>query len=195
MWLGFLRTGFTCKSSAVQDPDFVQIGNPDLIAKRAHRRVPGPHGGTLDDYVPFYFTPFSPMLLNIKTGWNGMQKRSMHEIVLLTSTLHTLATDAVPFIFSDRHAYLQLARFSDTLDDLGGWVDWKILGARDFARDPNDPGKFERYQAEALIYKHVPVAALNGIVCHGTDQEAFLRDVMQNTQVQLPVASRPGWFF
>lgn len=81
------------------------------------------------------------------------------------------------------------------LDDLGGWVDWKLLGARDFARDPNDPGKFERYQAEALAYRHVPVAALNGIVCHGPDQEAFLRDVMQNTQVQLPVASRPGWFF
>lgn len=57
----------------VTDPNFVTIGNPDLIDKRARRAVPLPPGGTLSDYVPFYFTPKSPMLLNIKTGFKGMK--------------------------------------------------------------------------------------------------------------------------
>ena len=70
-----LENGLHCKSSPIQDPSFVQIGNADLISKRAGRMVAGPEGGTLNDYVPFYFTPFSPMLFNIKTGWNGVQKR------------------------------------------------------------------------------------------------------------------------
>jgi hypothetical protein len=190
-----LNNGLHCNNSPTKDPNFVQIGNPDLINKRAARVVPAPTGGTLDDYIQFYFTPFSPMLYNIKTGWNGIQKRPMREIVILTSTLHDLALNNVGFTFTDRHAYLQLARFSSQLAELAAWIDWKILRARDFARDPNDPGKFERYQAEALALGHVPLPALNGVVCHGAEEEAHLRDLVQNAGVEFSVAARPNWFF
>ena len=50
-WL--LRNGLRCANSDVRDPEFVNIGNPDLIAKRRSREVPIPPGGTLADYVPF----------------------------------------------------------------------------------------------------------------------------------------------
>jgi hypothetical protein len=43
---------------------------------------------------------------------------------------------------------LEAAEFHNTLDRLDR-VDWPRLQARDFKRDPDDPGKFERYQAEA----------------------------------------------
>jgi hypothetical protein len=189
-----LQNGLHCKSSNHQDPNFVQIGNPDLIAKRTHRTVPIAPGGTLHDYVPFYFTPFSPMLLNIKTGWNGIPQRPMHQIVILTSSLHNLISHNVPFVFTDRHAYLQFAEFSSDLTDLSR-IDWKILQARDFKRNPNDPGKFERYQAEALVHKRVPVAALTGVVCHGAEQEAELMTLVQDAGIQLAIATRPNWFF
>ena len=61
-----LANGLHCRSSAAQDPDLEEIGNPDLIEKRTRRIVPVPPGGTLSDYVPFYFTPYLPMLYNIK---------------------------------------------------------------------------------------------------------------------------------
>ena len=190
-----LENGLHCKSSPVQDPSFVQIGNPDLIAKRVTRTIPPPHGGTLDDYVPFYFTPHSPMLYNIATGWNGIQRRPMNDIVVLASSLHSLADNGVQFVFSDRHAYLEVAEFSNELASLAGALDWKILRDRDFKRNPSDPGKFERYQAEALAAFHVPVAALTGIVCHGTQRKEFLRDLVHNASVDLEIASRPSWFF
>ena len=63
-----LTNGLHCANSKVRDPAFVPIGNPDLIDKRTHRQLPAPHKGALSDYVPFYFTPWSPMMLNIKTG-------------------------------------------------------------------------------------------------------------------------------
>lgn len=108
-----LGNGLHCNSATVHDPNFVSIGNADLIAKRTKRVLPPPATGTLDDWISFYFTPFSPMLYNIKTGWNGIQKRPMQEIVLLTSTLHNFLAEGVVFVFSDRHAYLQIAKFSD----------------------------------------------------------------------------------
>jgi len=162
-----LANGLHCNSSNIQDPNFIQIGNPDLIAKRAGRIVPVPPGGTLDDYIPFYFTPFSPMLYNIRTGWGGIQQRPMRDIVILVSSLHELVEHGVSFLISDRHAYLAMAQFSDDLADLSR-LDWRILQARDFERDPRDLGKFERYQAEALVHRHLPAEVLTGIVC--TDQ-------------------------
>jgi hypothetical protein len=54
--------GLHCRNAADQDPDYVNIGNPELIGKRARCAVPVPPGGTLSDYVPFYFTPFSIMM-------------------------------------------------------------------------------------------------------------------------------------
>lgn len=63
-----LRNGVQCKNSLISDPNFVGIGNEELIQRRTYRAVPMAPGGTLSDYVPFYFTPFSPMLYNIKPG-------------------------------------------------------------------------------------------------------------------------------
>jgi hypothetical protein len=40
------------------DPACRNIGNVDLIDKRSRRLVGVTPGGTLSDYVPFYFTPY-----------------------------------------------------------------------------------------------------------------------------------------
>jgi|SRR5215218_1829987 len=64
-----LANGLHSRSSVRQDPNFVAIGNTEVIARRQKREVPIPPGGDLADYIPFYFTPYSPMLLNIKTGY------------------------------------------------------------------------------------------------------------------------------
>jgi hypothetical protein len=188
-----LANGLHCRSSAVQDPNYVEIGNPDLIDKRKLRIVPVPPGGTLSDYVPFYFTPYSPMLYNIKTGWKGIARRPMSEIVILVSSLPALAEHGVPFLFTDRHASLLNATFSGEFGAVHQ-LDWKIWQARDFQRNPNDPDKFARYQAEALAYQHVPAAALQGVVCHGGEQETDLTEMVHNSNVALKVMSRPGWY-
>jgi hypothetical protein len=189
-----LDHGLRCRNSALVDPQYHEIGNPDLIGKRQHRPVPIPPGGSLSDYIPFYFTPFSPMLYNITTGYQGIRRRPMSEIVILVSSLHRIAGQGLAFVFSDRHAYLQAAVFSSNLAELVA-LDWKRLRARDFKRDPNDLSRFERYQAEALIHKHLPVEGLDGIVCHGGEQAATLNAEIASRNLQLPVVTRPGWYF
>ena len=110
-----LDNGLHCRNSKVIDPHYVDIGNPDLISKRNGHPVPLRPGGTLSDYVPFYFTPFSIMLYNIKTGWAGIRKRDNHEIVIMISSLYALQKKGISFLFTDRHAYMATAQFFSDL--------------------------------------------------------------------------------
>lgn len=189
-----LDHGIHCGSSATRDPSFITIGNTELIAKRTNRPIPVHPNGTLEDYVPFYFTPYSPMLLNIKTGRNGVTRRANEDIVILVSSLLRLKELNLPFVFSDRHALLKTARFSDDLADLDR-VDWKILQERDFKRDLNDLQKMDRYQAEALVFKRLPVEALLGVTCHDTKTSSGLEAEINKRKVDLRVLVKPTWYF
>ena len=132
-----LEHGIHCRSAALVNPAYVDIGNQELISKRNSRPVPMVTGGTLSDYIPFYFTPRSPMLLNIKTGYNGIRQRGNEEILILVSTLYKVRDYPLDFLFSDRHAYLQTAVFSSDLAGLSV-IDWTILRNSDFKRDNDD---------------------------------------------------------
>ena len=151
-------------------------------------------GGTLSDYVPFYFTPFSTMMYNIKTGFGGIRKWSNEEIVILVSSLHRVHELDLPFVFTDRHAYPKLAQYFDDLAQLAA-IDWPLLQRRDFSRDPEDPVKVERYQAEALIHRYLPVAALHGVVCYSDAIRSRIQKQVADRGLGLDVRAKPEWYF
>lgn len=189
-----LENGLHCRNSSLHDPDFVNIGNEDLISMRHTRRVPLPPGGTLSDYVPFYFTPYSIMLYNIHTGYGGMRRWRNEDIVIFVTSLHRLAEDGLPFLFTDQHAYPVYAQFFDNLDDLSK-IDWDILSAKNFRNDPDDPGKKERYQAEALIHRHVPLSSILGLCCHNESAKRRLETEVSRRGLKLDVKMTPTWYF
>ena len=180
------RTGEFC-------PTYRNIGNTDLISGRSRRLVEVPPGGTLDDYVPFYFTPFSIMMLNIKTG-RGVRQVPNEEIMILVSSLHLLQQQGVPFVFTDRHAYPRAAKYCTSLSEIG-CIDWDLLQRRDFEHDPDDPAKKERYQAEALAWKHVPLSALIGVCCNTKAVENYAQAEMAKIGVKLKTGIQPRWYF
>jgi hypothetical protein len=175
------------------DPNFRNIGNLDLIQKRVHRDVPLGPGGTLRDYVPFYFTPFSIMMLNIHTGYN-VARVPNDEIVILVSSLHKIAEFKIPFVFTDQHAYTVMASYFDHLEDLDK-IDWDILNRRDFKHDPDDPGKKERYQAEALIWKHVPLEALIAICSYNQDTDRVIQTELAKRHKEVQTRVQTNWYF
>jgi len=189
-----LAHGLHCGNSALRAPNWVSIGNSELIDKRARHAVPVPPGGLLNDYIPFYFTPFSVMMRNIRSGRGGVQQRSNDEIVILVSSLHHITKQGLPFLFTNMHAYYRWASYYDDLAHLDQ-VDWPLLQARDFRRDENDPVKFERYQAEALIHKHCPVSGLIGIVCHSETGKISAQSQIDANGLNLPIYVRPDWYF
>ena len=189
-----LDHGLHCRNSRTADPNFREIGNQDLIAKRANRVVTITPGGTLGDYVPFYFTPRTPMLYNIKTGWQGVKQTPMSDIAVIVPSLHTLREQDIPFLFTDRHAYIRAAQFSDDLDDLG-IVDWPLIASGNFKRSIDDLGRCERYQAEALVHREMPIAAVLGIAVYGPNEVAKLGREVERRSLELRVVHRTDWYF
>lgn len=167
-----VNNGLHCRNSRVTDPDFVTIGQPDIIDRRDGQVVGVAPGGSLSEYIPFYFTPFSPMAYKIRTG-HGVTVVPSRDIVILVASLRGLADAGVEFVYTDRHALLAAAMFLRSLDDLHR-IDWVGLRSRDFKYDVADPGKTERYQAEALVYRYLPVNLLEAVVCHGPQQKALV---------------------
>jgi hypothetical protein len=188
-----LQHGLHCGNSTTRSDHWVSIGNQELIGKRAHWPVAAGPGGLLNDYVPFYFTPFSPMMLAIRTGWNGVQKHPPQDIVILVSDLRRIATQGLTWLFTDTHANNSVVNYFNRLEDLPR-LDWRILQARDFKRDPDDPGKFGRYQAEALVYRHCPVQGLSGIVCHDDHGKMAAQQAVNDAGATLQVIKQPSWY-
>lgn len=188
-----LDNGLHCASSPIQAPSYVSIGNGELIDKRRHRTVHIAPGGTLGDYVPFYFTPFSVMMKNIQTG-RSVKKRSNEEILILVSSLHRIHDLGLKFIFTNAHAYSAWTEYYDDLEHLDK-IDWLLLQRRDFQRDPDDPKKMERYQAEALIHRHLPVYALLGVVCYSDAVRQAAEAQITARGIELTAHTRSEWYF
>ncbi len=131
------------------------------------------------------------MLYNIKTGHNGILKQPIEDIVILVSSLHHLQTKGIPFVFTDRHAYLKLAQFSDDLSNLS-WIIWPVLQARNFKKDDMD--KFEKYQAEALVHKKVPLSALLGVACCNDAVKTEIQQLCDSKDHNVKIVTRRNWF-
>jgi ssDNA thymidine ADP-ribosyltransferase DarT-like protein len=185
--------GLHASNGQIRDPNFRNIGNLDLVDKRSRRVVKVGPGGTLSDYVPFYFTPFSIMMFNIHTGYNVRKVRN-EEIVILVSSLHRVAELGVPFVFTDQHAYPLMANYFTDLKDLDR-VDWDLLNRRDFKHEPDDPGKKERYQAEALVWRHLPVEALLGICCYNSVVDEEIKAELAKRALEMQTIVQTGWYF
>ena len=189
-----LRHGLHCRTSAKQDPAYINIGSKELISKRARKIVPIPPGGTLSDYVPFYFTPFSIMMYNIHTGYGGITRHENKDIVIFVSSLHRIKELGLPFLFTNQHAYPPDTEFFSNLADLSR-IDWKLLQSRNFKTSDADPGKQLRYQAEALIHGHVTLDALQGIGCHSAEVRQKHESIIAAEGLNITVKTTPTWYF
>ncbi len=189
-----LDHGLHCANSRIVDPNFVPIGRENIIIKRRKRQVPVSPKGTLEDYIPFYFTPYSPMLLNIETGFGGIKRRAGEEMVIMVSSLHKVKESGIQFTFTDRHAYLRTANYYGEISALS-FIDFELLQDRDFKNDPEDPEKMDRYQAEALIHRFLPIEALLGIVCYNERVEKTVKAQLGARRLSIKALAKPTWYF
>lgn len=189
-----LEHGIHCRNSPDQDPNYVNIGNVSLIAKRSVHRVPIAPGGTLSDYVPFYFTPYSIMMYNIHTGYCGIPKQPNSDIVIFVSSLHRVQKSGLEFVFTNQHAYHSGTDFYSDLADLKQ-IDWALLQSRNFKTSDADPGRPLRYQAEALIHRYMPLSALLGLVCFNDLVRQSIEAMAHNCGQIIPVKTIPKWYF
>lgn len=186
--------GLQCRNTPNPNRDYVSIGDPEIIDERAQRRIPIEPGGSYGDYVPFYFTPYSIMMYNIKTGY-GVPQRPNDDILICVASLHGLHQEGRDIVFTNQHACSAGLEFSNNLADLETLVDWPLLQSRNFKKDPEDPGRGLRYQAEAMVRSDIPLDSLRGIVCHSETVLTKIRATVSPHYPNLSLKALPGWYF
>ena len=173
--------------------NYVEIGDVKLIKDRNSKKVPCYPHGTLSDYVPFYFTPLTPMLYNIKKGKRGVKQRKNEEIVILFSSLLKMTENNLSWVFTDRQAFRDSARFSSNINDLKDYVPWGALQSRNFHRLGNEDG-FQRYQAEALVHGTIPLKAFTAFITFNASARNEVMSLVQKTSKKIDVKERPKWY-
>lgn len=174
-----------------------EIGYRHIKDRRANRMVSCGAGGSLADYVPFYFAPRSPMLYAITQGQVSPESARTSEIVYLATTTQDLRAAGLVVVVSNRHAELAYAELSDadSVLDGDGFVDWPLMLER-YWKDTSDyPDKKERRQAECLAHPVVGWSLIRGVVAKTDEAARRVSDLFASSGVRTPVTVRPNWYF
>jgi len=152
---------------------------------RAAVNIPVGPGGTIHDYVPFYFGYLSPMMFKLKTGRVAGYNEGQEPLIYLVSSAQAVEAAGLEFVFSDGHG---LARFTDWFDDLGRLdaVDWGVVNRRYWTDDVNDMDRQRKKQAEFLVYQCCPWSLIQEIVVI----DSAMAQRVQAIQAAFPVAQR-----
>ncbi|AKT38045.1 type II toxin-antitoxin system toxin DNA ADP-ribosyl transferase DarT [Chondromyces crocatus] len=194
--VGIVARGLECsKLLHAREATFTNISFPDVQALRATKRVMTPSGGTLHDYVPFYFAPRSPMLYTIKRGNVGaFRNRSQEELVYLVTTAHTIREAGIPFAFTDRHAVHVLANYHANLAHLDK-IDWPLMSATMWSDTKEDPSRMARRMAEFLVYGRVPWSLITEVVTMTPQAARRVASIVHGGPVEKRVSVKPGWYY
>lgn len=132
--------------------NYKPIHRVDIQTARASVQVPCGPGGTIPDYIPFYFGYRSPMLFQLHTdkveGYNGGQ----NPIIYLVSDCQSIERNRNDFVFTDGQALVQYSAWYYDLADLDK-VSWDIVYEKFWFDNENHMDRQRRKMAEFLIHK------------------------------------------
>lgn len=103
-----IQYGLVRADSPNRNPDYVSIGDTQVIHLRGERMV---KGYRLNNFVPFYLGPRSPMLYVIQHGYNGVKRVEPEKIVYCVVLLDDLIKSEIDCIFTDGHALSALTSY------------------------------------------------------------------------------------
>lgn len=192
--IGFiLRNGLHCCNCDVRDPDYINIGHNSLIKYRGQSPINVQPGGVLNDYIPFYFWRKMPMLNLIYRGAVPDYKGSQDEIIYLVSSVETIIGMGLPFIFTDRHAYLAHKVLFTQYEELKQ-LSWDIIKDDTWFNEYSELKK-ELKQAEFLVHHHLPVAGILGVIAKNTEIATFVRNEITKANLDVKVVERPDYYY
>jgi len=139
------------------------IGHSSLKQRRGQHPVSVPSGGTLNDYVPFFFTTRPPMLIAIEKGSVADYRGTQREIIYLVTSIEKILESDCIWCFTDGHAVEAITSYFDNLDYLSK-IDWEVIAAWDYRPTSGDPDRERKKQAEFLVKGYVPWDCIESII-------------------------------
>ena len=170
------------------------IAHQHIKQRRAQRHVPCGPGGTLADYVPFYFAPRSPMLYAIHRGNVEGYTEGQEPILHLVSSVQTVVQAGLSFVFTDGHAEMAISRFFTNLEDLQE-VDWKIMRARYWYDTFEDGDRKRRRQAEFLVHNFFPWELVHEIGVYNRKIAQQVETLIKQANHRPIIIVRRFWYY
>lgn len=184
-----LQHGIFCRNHPTPaTTTYHNIGDASLTERRNRIAVPLPPGGFLNDYVPFYLGPRSPMLYRIS------RSRPQSEIIYLLSHVQHIQQLGLPYVFTDGHAFEIITSFHQSPADLANLA-WDDIYEDHWKPTLQNPNRQRHKQAEFLVHQFVPVNALVGIAVQNTHIRTQVEQLVQQAGLALPVREVPGWYY
>lgn len=172
----------------------VEVGDQAIKTRRRELVVPKSPGGVPADYVPFYFAPRSPMMLCIKSGRVPQYQEGQEPLIYLTSTARLMASQGIPYLFTDGNCASRVTSYYDDLSDLG-MVDWSIMRATIWRDTADDPDRKRRRMAEFLMHRFAPLQAINGMATMTTRMESRLTSILAEHGHAMNVKVQREWYY
>lgn len=190
-----LRNGLYAKNHAPLDPNRVNMANTEIINERNTRVVMCYPDTVVNDYVPFYFSVRTPMLLNIITG-RGVPKREQRDIVYLCFKLMDLATPGHQWCFTDGNAAKSISRYYTNLNDLDN-LDWRSITTNDFRANnaDGDEDRIRKKHAEFLVKEHVPTTCVSGVAVLNPDVRRTVDTIIRNCNLTIETRVKTDFYF
>jgi hypothetical protein len=174
---------------------YKKIHDEDIQNKRSIKTIPCGQKGNLQDYVPFYFGPHSPMLFRLYKGEIGGIKIGQEPIIYLVG--HAQDFHKGEFVFSNGHGIHHITQWYDDLKDLNK-VDWSMVGSKFWKDDPfEDNDRQRRKQAEFLVYKFCCWTYIRGIAVFNQTTQTMVLETLQSYPKELhrPVEIMKKWYY
>ena len=182
--------GLNCDAEAPQD-EKGGIAHEHIKERRARRPVTVGPGGTLADYVPFYFAPRSPMLYVNYKKRIPTNPQGQDTILHMVSSTELVVENELAFVFTNGHADIV---FSDFFDDLGslGEIDWGIMEAKYWSNSDED---LWRRQAEFLVHNFFPWNCITKVAVANETVQREVVAILDRSQHTPDVVVEPGWYY
>lgn len=182
-----LRNGLCTSGHPSADPGYISIGDNHLIAQRGEYSVGiNPPGGNLGNYVPFYFAGHSPMLLNIKTGWRGVEKRQQQDIIFIVTSVRHILENCDQWCFTDGHAKHIITAFYNNINDLSN-LDWDTISQRVWRNTLDDMDRQRKKEAEFLVKDLVPVKCICKIYVFNESSCQSIQQIVDGLSLDIEV--------
>ena len=174
--------------------DYRAIHNMDIQHIRRQRPIVCGPGGTVHDYVAFYFGPRSPMLLQLHTGGVDGYDEGQEPVIYAVSTVETIVDAQLEFVFSDGHGIAAFSQWFEDLNDLDK-VDWGMVSADYWADTVDDMDRQRRKQAEFLVYRFCPWKVIKQIGVLNKVVKQRVERILDRNNISMPVEVCRQWYY
>lgn len=200
-----------------------QTSYANLVNRRGTALFQVPGGGVVNDYVAFYFSPFTSFTCSIHRGGvevidpqgHRLGMSSMENRAFLVCRVSDLATAGVSCCYSDfaLNSDALAPTITDDLSQIEQHVHWDVFDEYPMtasipeigyggvckyfgprATPPRYQLRREKRMAEFLVCSSVPLAQVSCIVTPSDGMKAQAEAQMAASQSRIPICSKPGCF-